>query len=130
MGESGTTTSAEADGPEASKKDLPPLVEIDPAGDIVLDVTFETSISTLNKTRKAELAASRKAGTQPPDRSSLKSKVRVAYRLSSSRIYMRSLPSLRSKSTRQMSGTYPGFPSPMMTMQPKRLVVKMPWKIF
>ncbi|KAF5607700.1 hypothetical protein FPANT_776 [Fusarium pseudoanthophilum] len=81
MGESGTTTSAEADGSEASKKDLPPLVEIDPAGDIVLDVTFETSVSTLNKTRKAELAASRKAGTQPPDRSSLKSKVRVAYRV-------------------------------------------------
>ncbi|KAF4447774.1 hypothetical protein F53441_8724 [Fusarium austroafricanum] len=81
MGESGTTASAEADGSEASKKDLPPLVEIDPAGDIVLDVTFETSISTLNKTRKAELAASRKAGTQPPDRSTLKSKVRVAYRV-------------------------------------------------
>lgn len=81
MGESGTTASAEADGSEASKKDMPPVVEIDAAGDIVLDVTFETSTSTLNKTRKAELAASRKAGTQPPDRSALKSKVRVAYRV-------------------------------------------------
>ncbi|KAF4960664.1 hypothetical protein FSARC_10406, partial [Fusarium sarcochroum] len=81
MGESGTAASAEADGSEASKKDLPPTVEIDAAGDIVLDVTFETSISTLNKTRKAELAASKKAGTQPPDRSTLKSKVRVAYRV-------------------------------------------------
>ncbi|KAH6955259.1 hypothetical protein DER45DRAFT_337400 [Fusarium avenaceum] len=81
MGESGTAASAEADGSEASKKDLPPVVEIDAAGDIVLDVTFETSTSTLNKTRKAELAASRKAGIQPPDRSALKSKVRVAYRV-------------------------------------------------
>ncbi|RGP68639.1 hydroxyproline-rich glyco [Fusarium longipes] len=81
MGESGTATSAEADGSEASKKDLPPVVDIDAAGDIVLDVTFETSASTLNKTRRAELAASRKAGTQPPDRSTLKSKVRVAYRV-------------------------------------------------
>ncbi|KAM0408283.1 hypothetical protein ACHAPZ_001768 [Fusarium culmorum] len=81
MGESGTAASAEADGSEASKKDLPPVVEIDPAGDIILDVTFETSASTLNKTRKAELAASRKAGTQPPDRSTLKSKVRVGYRV-------------------------------------------------
>ncbi|CAG7565430.1 unnamed protein product [Fusarium equiseti] len=81
MGESGTAASAEADGSEASKKDLPPVVEIDSAGDIVLDVTFETSASTLNQTRKAELAASRKAGTQPPDRSTLKSKVRVAYRV-------------------------------------------------
>ncbi|KAF5024235.1 hypothetical protein F66182_3692 [Fusarium sp. NRRL 66182] len=81
MGESGTAASAEADGSEASKRDLPPTVEIDAAGDIVLDVTFETSVSTLNKTRKAELAASRKTGTQPPDRSALKSKVRVAYRV-------------------------------------------------
>lgn len=81
MGESGTAASAEADGSEASKKDLPPVVEIDSAGDIVLDVTFETSAGTLNQTRKAELAASRKAGTQPPDRSTLKSKVRVAYRV-------------------------------------------------
>ncbi|KAM0239232.1 hypothetical protein ACHAPO_003203 [Fusarium lateritium] len=81
MGESGTAASAEADGSEASKNDLPPVVEIDAAGDIVLDVTFETSASTLNKTHKAELAASRKAGTQPPDRSTLKSKVRVGYRV-------------------------------------------------
>ncbi|KAM6518298.1 hypothetical protein FSOLCH5_007070 [Fusarium solani] len=66
MGESGTAAPAEADGSEASKRDLPRTVDVDAAGDIVLDVTFETSIGTLKKSRKAAIAASRKAGTQPP----------------------------------------------------------------
>ncbi|KAF4470011.1 hypothetical protein FALBO_3092 [Fusarium albosuccineum] len=81
MGESGTAAPAEADGSEASKRDLPRTVDIDATGDIVLDVTFETSIGTLKKTRKAVVAASRKAGAQPPKASELKSKVRVAYRV-------------------------------------------------
>ncbi|KAH7272159.1 hypothetical protein MRS44_002665 [Fusarium solani] len=82
MGESGTAAPAEADGSEASKRDLPRTVDVDAAGDIVLDVTFETSIGTLKKSRKAAIAASRKAGIQPPKPSDLKSKVRVAYRVS------------------------------------------------
>ncbi|KAH6891176.1 hypothetical protein B0T10DRAFT_304845 [Thelonectria olida] len=82
MGESAATAPADADGSEPSKKHLPPTLDVDAAGDIVLDVTFETSAATLNKTRKAQLAASRKANTQPPPPSALKPKVRVAYRVS------------------------------------------------
>ncbi|KAF4964363.1 hypothetical protein FZEAL_10875 [Fusarium zealandicum] len=82
MGESETAAPADADGPEASNKDLPRTVEIDAEGDIILDVTFETSVGTLKKTRKAAVAASKKAGTQPPRPSDLKSKVRIGYRVS------------------------------------------------
>ncbi|KAK7413138.1 hypothetical protein QQX98_007964 [Neonectria punicea] len=82
MGESAATAPADADASEPSKSDLPRTVGVDAAGDIVLDVTFETSVATLNRTRKAVLAACRKAGTQPPPASALKPKVRVAYRTS------------------------------------------------
>lgn len=88
MGESAAAAPADADASEPSTSDLPPTsnlprtIDVDPAGDIVLDVTFETSAATLNRTRKAQLAASRKAGTQPPPASALKPKVRVAYRTS------------------------------------------------
>ncbi|RSL95452.1 hypothetical protein CEP52_012063 [Fusarium oligoseptatum] len=78
MGESGTAAPAEADGSEASKRDLPRTVDVDAAGDIVLDLTFETSINTLKKSRRDAIAASRKAGTQPPKPSDLKSKFREA----------------------------------------------------
>ncbi|KAF7541226.1 hypothetical protein G7Z17_g11997 [Cylindrodendrum hubeiense] len=82
MGESAAAAPADADASEPSPTDLPRTIDVDAAGDIVLDVTFETSPATLNRTRKAVLAASRKAGTQPPPASALKPKVRVAYRTS------------------------------------------------
>lgn len=82
MGESAATAPADADASEPSKSDLPRALDVDAAGDIVLDVTFITSAATLNKTRKAQLAASRKAGVQPPPPSALKPLVRVAYRVS------------------------------------------------
>ncbi|KAM5351924.1 hypothetical protein ACJ41O_004647 [Fusarium nematophilum] len=82
MGESGTAAPADADGSEPSHGNRIRTVDIDAAGDIVLDVIFETSVGTLKKTRKAVVAASKKAGTQPPKASDLKSRVRVAYRVS------------------------------------------------
>ncbi|KAH7157019.1 hypothetical protein EDB81DRAFT_881306 [Dactylonectria macrodidyma] len=82
MGESAAAAPADADASEPSTSDLPRTIDVDPAGDIVLDVTFETSAATLNRTRRAVLAASRKAGTAPPPASALKPQVRVAYRTS------------------------------------------------
>ncbi|KAI5466958.1 hypothetical protein BGZ63DRAFT_370007 [Mariannaea sp. PMI_226] len=82
MGESAASASADADGSEPSRSDLPTTIDVDATGDIVLDVTFETSAATLNRARKALLAASKKAGSQPLPPSTLKPKVRVAYRVS------------------------------------------------
>lgn len=82
MGESAAGTTADADTSESSNPDLPPIIDIATRGDIVLDVTFETSSETLKQSRKAVLAASRKAGTKPPPPSALKAKERVAYRVS------------------------------------------------
>jgi hypothetical protein len=62
------------------------VVDVNPQGDIVLDVTFETSPDTLRKSRKAALAASRRVGpstrksTTPPQ--GFKPTVKVAYRVS------------------------------------------------
>ena len=81
MGESAATT-ADAEPSEGPKADLPPIIDIATRGDIILDVTFETSSDTLRQSRKALLAASRKAGTKPPPPSTYKAKVRVAYRVS------------------------------------------------
>ena len=58
------------------------VVNIDPKGDVVLDLTFTTSSGTLRRARKAQLAAVRKAGATavpPPD---LKATVKEAYRVS------------------------------------------------
>jgi len=61
----------------------PKVIAVGGKGDIVLDVTFETSSATLRKSRKEALAAARKAGSAAaapaPD---LKPKVKVAYRVS------------------------------------------------
>lgn len=82
MGESSTTASAETDVSEPSNKELFRTIDIDAAGDIVLDVTFETSSATLKQSRKAALAASKKAGTKPPLPTDFKPRVRTAYRVS------------------------------------------------
>ncbi|KAL7821382.1 hypothetical protein V8C44DRAFT_7563 [Trichoderma aethiopicum] len=58
----------------------PEVVAVADAGDIVLDVTFETSKETLRKTGKATAYAARKPGGAPQP--TLKTKVRVAYRVS------------------------------------------------
>lgn len=91
MGES--VVSSSADGPSLEIEGLDPsppppveqgrsrLVSVAPKGDIVLDVTFETSAETIRKSRKNALAAARKAGgsVQPQD---FKPTVKVAYRVS------------------------------------------------
>lgn len=58
------------------------MIEVKPKGDIILDVTFETSPETLRRSRKAALAASRKAGSSATPPPNLKPKVRAAYRVS------------------------------------------------
>ncbi|CAH0019661.1 unnamed protein product [Clonostachys rhizophaga] len=81
---------AEADvseGPAAKDGD-PRLVDVAPRGDIVLDVTFETSPETLKKCRKAAQAAAKKRGPSSRPESlvvaqpAFHAKVRVAYRAS------------------------------------------------
>ncbi|CAM1503941.1 Fc.00g015320.m01.CDS01 [Cosmosporella sp. VM-42] len=82
MGESAAGTTADADASESPSTDVPLTIDVAPAGDIILDVTFETSSTTIKESRKAALAASRKAGVIPPLSTTLKPKVRVAYRVS------------------------------------------------
>lgn len=74
MGESAAAAPADAEA-----VDGPTVVTIAEAGDIVLDVTFETSKETLKKSQKASaLALKKPSGAQP----ALKRKVTVAYRVS------------------------------------------------
>ncbi|KAK1251137.1 hypothetical protein MKX07_005692 [Trichoderma sp. CBMAI-0711] len=74
---------AEADASSAKLERLglgPEVVAVADAGDIILDVTFETSKETLRKSSKASAYAAKKpAGAPQP---TLKTKVRVAYRVS------------------------------------------------
>ncbi|KAM0516649.1 hypothetical protein ACHAPE_005282 [Trichoderma viride] len=77
MGESAAAAPADA---EAAKIDGPKVVNIAEAGDIVLDVTFETSKETLKKLQKASALALKKPSGAPQP--TLKSKVTVAYRVS------------------------------------------------
>lgn len=82
MGEP-AAASADGEGSESTTTDGRRVVNVAPGGDLVLDVTFETSLETLKKYRKAEAAALRKSKppSQPlPARGS--PRVRVAYRLS------------------------------------------------
>ena len=62
------------------------VINVDEKGDIILDVVFETSSGTLNRSRKAELAAFNKAGNlrAKPPASSFKPTVQAAYRVDSS----------------------------------------------
>ena len=71
MGESVVSQSADGPGVEGLDPSPPPaeevnhqLVDVDPEGDLVLSVTFETSADTLRKSRKAALSAARKAGAK------------------------------------------------------------------
>lgn len=59
------------------------IVVISESGDLILDVTFETSKETLKRERKASLAAARKAGATGPQSSpqALRPSVSVAYRV-------------------------------------------------
>lgn len=83
MGESAAATAAaHGDGPDGAKTGRSVVVQVADEGDIVLDVTFETSIETLRISHKAALAAARKAGSQAASLPVFKSKVKVAYRVS------------------------------------------------
>ncbi|TQV94172.1 proteinrelated to hydroxyproline-rich glycoprotein [Cordyceps javanica] len=83
MGES-AAASADGETSDSTTADGRRVVNIAADGDIVLDVTFETSPETLKKHRKAEAAALRKTPTpnRPPPPASGRARLRVAYRLS------------------------------------------------
>ena len=58
------------------------IVNISSSGDIILDVTFETSQDTINKSRKAAIAAARKAGPKAASAvPGFKPLIKVAYRV-------------------------------------------------
>ncbi|KAL6871199.1 hypothetical protein J3F83DRAFT_645612 [Trichoderma novae-zelandiae] len=72
---------AEAEASSAkAERPGPEVIAVADAGDIILDVTFETSKETLRKTSKATAFAAKKPGGAP--QAVLKTKVRVAYRVS------------------------------------------------
>ncbi|OAA78417.1 hypothetical protein LEL_05240 [Akanthomyces lecanii RCEF 1005] len=82
MGEP-AAASADSEGSDSTTADGRRVVNVAVDGDIVLDVTFETSLETLKKHRKAEAAALRKTRTpNQPAPASGSTRVRVAYRLS------------------------------------------------
>ena len=87
MGDSAATASADgeasADSAKADSHRLRP-VEVADKGDTLLDVTFETSQETLRKSRKAALAAGRKANGHASSAATraLLPVVRVSYRVS------------------------------------------------
>ncbi len=83
MGEP-AAASADGEGSESTTADGRRVVNVAIDGDIVLDVTFETSLETIKKHRKAEAAALRNTRTpkQPAAPTSSSTRVRVAYRLS------------------------------------------------
>ncbi|KAI9158513.1 hypothetical protein HJFPF1_06509 [Paramyrothecium foliicola] len=68
MAESAAASSADGDASEPSTTSTgPPVVRIADEGDVVLDVTFETSSETLKRSRKAAAAAAaKKAGSRNP----------------------------------------------------------------
>ncbi|KAK5997145.1 hypothetical protein PT974_02498 [Cladobotryum mycophilum] len=87
MGESAAPTSADGDAPACAKIAGPDIIQVAEKGDIVLDVTFETSNETLKKSRKAAaaaLATTRKApgGSNATPPTNLQPKFKVAYRVS------------------------------------------------
>ncbi|KAK2607359.1 hypothetical protein N8I77_006037 [Diaporthe amygdali] len=72
---------AQEDGVPASPTDLPKVITIAPKGDILLDVTFETSKSTL-KAARAALPKPRPGQRDPPaPQPLLKPRVHLAYRV-------------------------------------------------
>lgn len=82
MGEP-AAASADSEGSDSTTADGRRVVNVAVDGDIVLDVTFETSLETLKKHRKAEAAALRKTRTpNRPAPASGSTHVRFAFRLS------------------------------------------------
>ncbi|KAM0255961.1 hypothetical protein ACHAQJ_005265 [Trichoderma viride] len=79
MGESAAAAPADGEAAKNTKIDGPTVVNVADAGDIILDVTFETSKETLKKTLKASALAAKKPSNAP--QATLKSKVKVAYRV-------------------------------------------------
>ncbi|KAH6610268.1 hypothetical protein Trco_000288 [Trichoderma cornu-damae] len=82
MGESAAAAPADGEAAEAansSKVESPSVIDVADAGDIILDVTFETSKETLIKSRKATALVAKKPGSVP--QAALKTKVKVAYRV-------------------------------------------------
>lgn len=72
---------AQDDGVPASPTDLPQVIIIAPKGDIILDVTFETSKSTL-KAARAAIPKHRPAQRDPPaPQPLLKPRIHLAYRV-------------------------------------------------
>ncbi|OLN92136.1 hypothetical protein CCHL11_01642 [Colletotrichum chlorophyti] len=69
------------DGTSDPSSDDPPVVLISDDGDIVLDVTFETSKETLTVARRTWQAASKKIGAPRIAEPNLSSSIRVAYRV-------------------------------------------------
>ncbi|KAH8175691.1 proteinrelated to hydroxyproline-rich glycoprotein [Sarocladium implicatum] len=81
MGES-APADGDASSDSTSNGDSRPIVNVSPLGDIVLDVTFETSQETIKKSRKAAIAAARKAGPKAATAvPGFKPLVNVAYRV-------------------------------------------------
>ncbi|RFU80120.1 hypothetical protein TARUN_2083 [Trichoderma arundinaceum] len=79
MGESAAAAPADGEAAKSTKVESPNVINVADAGDIILDVTFETSKETLKKSRKATAFAAKKPGNAP--QAALKTKVRVAYRV-------------------------------------------------
>jgi hypothetical protein len=72
---------AQDDGVPASPTDLPKVITVAPKGDILLDVTFETSKSTL-KAARAALPRPRPSQRDPPaPQPLLKPRIHLAYRV-------------------------------------------------
>ncbi|UKZ86060.1 uncharacterized protein TrAFT101_001900 [Trichoderma asperellum] len=80
MGESAAAAPADAEAAKNTEVDSPRVVNVADAGDIILDVTFETSKETLKKSLKASALAAKKPSNAPQP--AHKSKVTVAYRVS------------------------------------------------
>jgi hypothetical protein len=79
MGESAAAAPTDGEAAKNTKIDGPIVVNVADAGDIILDVTFETSKETLKKTLKVSALAAKKPSNAP--QATLKSKVKVAYRV-------------------------------------------------
>lgn len=75
-----SSEAAQNDDPSTSAA-LPEVIPIAPKGDILLDVTFETSKSTLRATRKAAPKPRSGQRDPPPPQPALKPHIRLAYRV-------------------------------------------------
>ncbi|OAA69722.1 hypothetical protein ISF_02992 [Cordyceps fumosorosea ARSEF 2679] len=132
MGES-ADASADGEASDSTTADGRRVVIVAADGDIVLDVTFETSPETLKKHRRAEATALRKprVPNQPaPDRGS--SRVQVAYRLSlevlkrSSKYFANLLSNPQFREADAVSSVHAKLRS--MRIQPKAASVdELPW---